>query len=253
MKLVLNHNPEVEEHWKFLFKIFNTGSNDQNFLRAVLQEEKISSQIGEERVQAIFDTNFHELKDFYSLDKFFRLYADYEKKPNVQFLDYCRFVIDKLQNSCRGNIIVCGEKSLLFSCLRNLENRRVGNLSSIDEIYISKGAEFLAEYLGQEADSYQSYLINNLKKGASKPVPIAIKILKILGDKPNYGFSDEEYSRFEKYKRFGEGCFNDVLPRQRTTLKATTIQPLSILGLNQADLKNIWASLVGSSSDQVGR
>ena len=173
-------DPESKKRWECLLMFFGTPKNDQHFLRAVLQENHLSDQISEEKAQKIIREHYRTLIDFYSFDKFVKS----EDLTGIAFPTwhtlYCKFVIDRLQNSCRENICIEGRQNELFNVLKNLNNPRIGNLASTDEVFIEQGVKFLSSYLKLTAEDYQLFLVQKFKgKGVAKAAPVAIKILKI--------------------------------------------------------------------------
>ena len=237
-------DPDSKKRWECLLLFFGTAQNDQHFLRAVLQENNLSDQISEEKAQKIIHEHCRTLIDFYSFDKFVKS-ADLTGIPfPAWYTKYCKFVIDRLQNSCRENICIEGQQNELFNVLKNLNNPRIGNFASTDEVFIEQGVKFLSGYLKLTAEEYQLFLVQKFKgKGVAKATPVAIKILKILGKRPNLQFTDDERRRFEKYKTFGASSFDGGTPEHRSTYKAMTIKPLELLKLTQNDLRNLWCYL----------
>lgn len=245
MLLIVNTiDPESEKRWNHLLNLFNVKITDQGFLRAVLQENKLSAQLDKDAAERIHDKHYQTLSDYYSIDLYIRMNASAGTPFALLISEYCKFVIDCLQTQCRKNIHIEGEQNLLFKALKNLENKRVANLTSTDEFFIEKGVKVLAQHLNVETSAYQSYLLQRFQgKGVSKAGPIAIKLIKILGGKPNCRLQEDEYRRFKKYRDFGMEGFSDLPPNSRATLKATTEKPLELLRLTQHDLKALWNDL----------
>lgn len=98
-----------------------------------------------------------------------------------------------------------------------------------------KGVNFLANYLKLGTTDYQFYLIQKFKgKGVTKTSPVAIKILRILGNKPTLRLTDEEYRRLERCKTSGPASFNETTVGNKATQKAMMVKPLELLKLTQS-------------------
>ena len=244
MNLALKNSlkPKNELMWSFLRKSFEVGENDQSFLTRLLKDSNISLQLDEVLVQNILDSLELEtlLEEIFPLQVYRQTVASPDEKHDQRMRKYVGYVADYCQRHCRKDIINV-EPGVFFSRLRQQTNNRLGKLSFTDDLYLTEGLKRLAGYKGVTLDCYEGAVSNNLFDGGNKKgCGVAIKLILIFGKKPNESLTEKELSRFERYKRFGEKCFENESVSSKATDKALSITAWKLLDLRHNDLIRLW-------------